>query len=87
MVGGVGPGGGGLCCLAPGKTATLPVAMEPVLSARLHDLTTTKRRILVEKVKGLSLYVAMFCIVYYERERERERERKFEREEERIAKN
>ena len=53
MVGGVDPEEGGLCCLAPGKTATLPVAMEPVLSAALHDLTTTKRKTLVEKVKGL----------------------------------
>jgi hypothetical protein len=52
VVGGVGPGGGGLCYLAPGKTATLLVAMEPVLSAPLHDLTTTKKKTLVEKVKG-----------------------------------
>lgn len=46
MVGGVDPGGGGLCST---------VAMEPVLSAALHDWTTMKRKTLVEKVKGLSL--------------------------------
>ena len=55
MVGGVDPGRDGLCCLTPGKTATLPVAMEPVLSAPFHDWTTTRRKILVEKVNNLSL--------------------------------
>ena len=51
MVGGVDARGGGLFCLAPGKTATIPVAMVPVLSAPPpHDLTTMKRKTLVEKV-------------------------------------
>lgn len=70
MVGGVDAREGGLFCLAPGKTVTMPVAMEPVLSAPPHDLITMKRKTSVEKVKGLSNRECFNFICIYESESE-----------------